>query len=126
MTLTSAEREAGYKQPPMPAPWAQTILRRIAGGYLMLTMDGKDSRASYDGGAQITIPFMFNGEPRTRQMTGHDVKLWVERGWLIAIPGESLFPDGPAQRYRARTVADGALPRIVRPDGNPLWAIPPR
>jgi hypothetical protein len=32
MTLTSAEREAGYKQPPMPAPWAQIILRRIAGG----------------------------------------------------------------------------------------------
>jgi hypothetical protein len=125
MTLTSEEREAGYKQPPTPAPWAQIILRRIAGGYLMLTMDGNDGWASYDDGTKIMISYIHNREPRTRQMSGHDVKLWVKRGWLIPIEGETLFEDGPAQRYRARTVADGPLPRIVRPDGQPLWAIRP-
>lgn len=45
MTLTTQEREAGYTQPPVPAPWAQIILRRIAGGYLMLTMDGDEGWA---------------------------------------------------------------------------------
>jgi hypothetical protein len=123
MTLTKAEREQGYKQPPTPAPWAGSILRRIAYGYLMLTLDGDGGRASYDGGAKIMVPYTHNNEHRTRQMTGHDVKLWVGRGWLIPIEGEVLFEDIPAQRYRARTPADGPLPTVIRPDGKPLWAI---
>jgi hypothetical protein len=118
MTLTKAEREAGYKQPPVPAPWAKPILSRIAGGYLMLTLDKDGGLASYDSGAAIMMPFTHNGEHRTRQMTGHDVKLWVNRGWLIPIEGEALF-DGPAQRYRARTISDGPIPRIIDPDGRP-------
>ena len=125
MTLTKDEREAGYTQPPMPAPWAQLILRRIAGGYLMLTLDEDGGRASYDDGAAITIPYTENGEHRTRQMTGNDIKLWVRHGWLIPIEGETLFADGPPQRYRARTIADGPLPRIIQPNGQPLWTIPP-
>jgi hypothetical protein len=125
MTLTKEEREAGYTQPPMPTPWAQLILRRIAGGYLLLTLDENGGQASYDNGTKITIPYIKNKEPRTREMTGNDVKLWVRRGWLIPIEGETLFEGGPPQRYRARTVADGPLPRLIKPNGRPLWAIPP-
>jgi hypothetical protein len=125
MTLTKEEREQGYTQPPAPAWWAQLILRRIAGGYLLLTLDGDGGTASYDDGTAIIIPHMHNKERRTRQMTGNDVKLWVKRGWLIPIEGEALFPGAPPQRYRSRTVADGPLPRLIKPDGRPLWAIPP-
>jgi hypothetical protein len=125
MTLTKEEREAGYKQPLVPAPRATDILRRIAGGYLIVTMNEDGSRACYDSGIEIMVPYNKNNERWTRYMTPDDVALWVKRGWLIPIEGETLFEDGPAQRYRARTVTDGPLPRIVRPDGNPLWAIPP-
>ena len=125
MPLTKDERKAGYKQPPTPAPWAQLVLRRIAGGYLLLTLGESGGRACYDGGAKIMIPYIKNKEHRTREMTGNDVKLWVQRGWLIPIEGEALFADGPPQRYRARTVSDGLLPRVIDPNGKPLWAIPP-
>jgi hypothetical protein len=38
----------------------------------------------------------------------------VHRGFLIPVPGETLIEGGPAQRYRARGVADGALPKFTK------------
>jgi len=52
------------------------------------------------------------------------VRQWVRHGWLIPVKGESLFPDGPAQRYRARTIADEILPRIIDPEGRPYLVFP--
>jgi hypothetical protein len=124
MALTKQEREQGYRQHPQPPSWAEPILRRIAGGYLLLTMQGeKEALASYDSGAPIWMEITKNGKRVKQQMGGDTVALWVTRRWLIPIKGESLFEDGPPQRYRARTIADGPLPRIVDPSGRPYWAM---
>jgi hypothetical protein len=83
----------------------------------------KEALASYDSGAPIWMEITKNGKRVKQQMGGDTVALWVTRRWLIPIKGESLFEDGPPQRYRARTIADGPLPRIVDPSGRPYWAM---
>jgi hypothetical protein len=123
MPLTKAERELGYRENPRPPGWAEPILRRIAGGYLMMTLDEDGAFATYADGKEIWMPTTRNGERRTVQMDLDTVKAWVKRGWLIPIEGESLLPDGPPQRYRARTIADGILPRIVDQHGKPHWLL---
>jgi hypothetical protein len=59
------------------------------------------------------------------QMDSDVVKQWVKHGWLIPIKGESLFEDGPPQRYRARTLSDGILPRIIDKHGKAHWTLEP-
>ena len=110
---------------PRPPVWAEPILRRIAGGYLLLTMATDGAFASYSNGTPIMMPATRNGERVHTQMDSDTVKMWVKHGWLIPIEGESLFSDGPPQRYRARTLSDGILPRIIDKNGKAHWTLKP-
>ena len=54
MSLTKFEREQGYRELPRPPVWAEPILRRIAGGYLLLTLAlGKPIDTEHDLDALI-------------------------------------------------------------------------
>lgn len=111
MTLTKAEREAGYKQLPQPSPFITSILRRVARGYLLVTQDADNKTIyCYDDGTPV---YDFKGRPITTRAISH----MAREGWLLPIKGETLFPDGTPQRYRARTLDDPILPR---------WTSPPR
>jgi len=125
MSLTKFEREQGYRELPRPPVWAEPILRRIAGGYLLLTQHEDGAYATYDNGKPIYMERTENKTKRHVQMNSDTVRQWVRRGWLIPIEGEALFEGGPAQRYRARTIEDGALPRIVDRYGKPYWTLQP-
>jgi DNA (cytosine-5)-methyltransferase 1 len=125
VTLTKQERELGYREMPRPPVWADPILRRIAGGYLLLTMAEDGAFASYSNGTPIMMPATRNRERVHTQMDSDTVKMWVKHGWLIPIEGESLFSDGPPQRYRARTLSDGILPRIIDKNGKAHWTLKP-
>jgi hypothetical protein len=123
MPLTKEEREQGYRETPRPPGWAEPILRRIAGGYLIITLDEDGAFATYDNGKEIWMPVTQNGTRRTKQMDLDTVKAWVKHGWLIPIKDESLFEDGPPQRYRTRNISDGILPRVVDRFGKPHWLL---
>lgn len=82
------------------------ILSRVARGYLLVTLEGdargtRSRRYSYDGGQKAHFGIGPTADRAFDQM--------VREGSLIPIKGETLFGDDgeTAQRYRARTPADG-------------------
>ena len=106
MSLTRAERDAGYRAVPQPGEHTTMILRRVARGFLLVTQtpDGR-TLYCYDDGTPIHNE---KGGP----VTSSAIKAMIRNGWLIPIRGESLLgEDGPPQRYRARTLQDPVLPR---------------
>lgn len=112
MSLTKNEREQGYLEPPRPSPHTVAILRRVARGYLLVTHGTNDKNRPeiiycYDDGTGVRD---FRGKP----ISSRKIHTMVAEGWLIPVKGESLFPDGTPQRYRARTLEDGMLPRIIK------------
>jgi len=109
MSLTKAEKEAGYRQLAQPSSHTANILRRIARGYLLVTQDDENKTVyCYDDGTPVHD---FKGLLLTTRAVSH----MVREGWLIPIKGETLFADGTPQRYRARTLGDPILPRWTRP-----------
>jgi hypothetical protein len=111
MGLSKDEREAGYKQKPLPSDHAMAILRRVARGTVNVTIGADD-----------------NGRPRTwfcyedghvvRNAKGEELSVsafnrMVSQGWLVPVEGGSFLEDGPPQQYRARTPDDPPLPRIT-------------
>jgi hypothetical protein len=98
---------------PQPPPHVVGILRRCAAGFILAThtTDDKDrpvTRYCYDDGAVIR-------DRRSLPLDSRAINHMVAEGWLIPINGEALplnGEEGPPQRYRARTVADGLLPRF--------------
>ena len=114
MALSKAEREDGWVSVPQPTPLEVAVLRRVARGYLLRT-NGEDRKGNlatwftYDDGtpmSHLTKKGFWQDELRA-------VERMVDNGWLIPVEGESIL-DGPPQRYRARTVKDGPLPKFVR------------
>lgn len=108
MSLSKAEREAGFRPIPQPSPGVAVILRRVARGSLMVTHteDGQ-TLYCYEDGTVIC-------DAKGRALTGRAVKRMINEGWLLPIDGGSFLEHGPPQQYRARTVTDGPLPRWER------------
>lgn len=104
MGLSKTERDAGYKAVPQPGEHTLAILRRVARGFLLVTQNEGRTLYCYDDGTPVRNS---NGG----EIAGHQIKAMIKRGWLLPIKGESLLTDGPPQRYRARTIEDGLLPR---------------
>ena len=107
MGLSKTERDAGYKAVPQPGEHTIAILRRVARGFLLVTQHEDRTVYCYDDGTKIR-------NSQGGLVTGRQVKAMIRHGWLLPIKGESLITDGPPQRYRARTVEDGPLPRWRR------------
>lgn len=111
MGLTKAERELGYRPTPQPNEQQVAVLRRVARGFLLVTHTDKGAVYSYDDGTRLA----------SLSKTGENdriIKRMIAEGWLLPIDKETLPFAGeamPPQRYRARTVADGALPRFTKP-----------
>lgn len=110
MGLTKDERMAGYRPVPQPNEQQVAILRRVALGFLLVTQGEKGPVYTYDDGSPL---------PNLSRTVGNErsVKRMIAEGWLMPIEGEALpFHSAPTppQRYRARTVEDGALPRFVK------------
>ena len=114
MSLTKAEREQGYKAAPQPSPHITAILRRVALGFVLATRVEENGAAvvryCYDDGTVIRTA-------KGRPVDANTVSRMIAEGWLIPIKGETLplGEEGPPQRYRARTVADGLLPKFIAP-----------
>lgn len=106
MALSRAEKDAGYKAVPQPSPRMTEILRRVAAGCLLATQTENGTIYTYDDGTPVRYG--------KHMLSDSNVKSAVTHGWLIPIKGESMF-DGPPQRYRARMVEDGPLPRFISP-----------
>src|SRR5262245_26372183 len=105
MSLSKEERDAGYRSIPQPTPDVAVILRRVARGFLMVThTEDGETLYCYEDGAIIR-------DSKGRALTGRAVKQMIRQGWLLPIDGGSFLEHGPPQQYRARTVADGPLPR---------------
>lgn len=112
MSLTKREKEAGYKSVPQPTEHDAKILRRVAKGFLLVTLGKNDNgetvtRYCYDDGTPIC-------DQKGRHLSTRAVNRMIRQHWLLPVKGESLWGDGPPQRYRARTVDDGPLPRFMR------------
>lgn len=107
MPLSKAEREAGFRPVPQPSEYTAAILRRVAAGFLLVTHveeEGKTvTRYTYDDGTPIR-------DQKGHALSSRAIAQMIKHRWLIPIDGESMF-DGPPQRYRSRTLADGPLPR---------------
>ncbi len=106
--LSKAEREEGYRTVPQPTPLQVAILRRIAAGFLLRTHTDKGACFTYDDGSALSS--MTKGALREREA----IEAMVRRGLLIPIEDETLIEGVPPQRYRARTPADGPLPRFTK------------
>lgn len=105
MGLSKAERDAGYRPVPLPSEHTSVILRRVAAGFLMVTHCENGERLyCYEDGTPVR-------DAKERPIDGRMVRAMIRQGWLLPVGGESLLKDGPPQRYRARTPADGPLPR---------------
>lgn len=100
--VAEAQKKAGHynrktgavRMPPRPTQHQVAILRRIARGWLQITLeergDSKIEVYTYDDGAPI------------RDVKGHALKSiarFVNNGWIVPVKGESLIEGGPAQRY---------------------------
>jgi hypothetical protein len=98
---------------PRPSPHVVGILRRCAAGFILATQGRTDiggpvTRYCYDDGTVIK-------DQRGRPIEANAISRMVSAGWLIPIKGEALpfhGEEGPPQRYRARAVSDGMLPRF--------------
>ncbi len=108
MSLSKDERKLGWRSVPQPTPQQTAVLRRVAAGFLLRTQTAGGTMFSYDDGTKL--PIMTKGGLRDTAA----VEGMIEYGWLIPLPDESLIEGGPPQRYRARTIEDGLLPRFVR------------
>ena len=106
MTLSKAEKDAGYIAAPQPTAAMTTILRRVAMGHLQVTLTDEGVAYTYDDGT----PIIYGKKPIQKGV----VERAAKAGWLIPIEKESMF-DGPPQRYRARNVDDGPLPKFYKP-----------
>lgn len=107
MSLTKREKEAGYRPVPLPTATVTNILRRVAKGFLMVThCEDGEVLYCYDDGTVIR-------DHKRRVLSKRAINHMIREHWLIPIEGESMF-GGPPQRYRARTVDDGPLPRFVK------------
>lgn len=106
MALSKAEKEAGYVAVPQPTPAMTAILRRVAMGHLQATHTEEGVVYTYDDGT----PIAYGKRPISKGV----VEGAAKQGWLIPVKGESMF-EGPPQRYRARTIDDGPLPRFYKP-----------
>jgi len=105
MSLSKDERNLGYKQVPLPTPRVTTILRRVAAGYISVTLTEGGPEYRYDDGSLV------HGE-KGKPLGERAFRTMVREGWLLPVDGGSFLEDGPPQQYRARRPADGPLPRV--------------
>ncbi len=108
--LSKAEREAGYRAVPRPTPQQTAVLRRVARGFLLVTYTEKGPIFTYEDGSRMTS---LNKKGDNSRIVAH----MIAEGWLIPVGKEVLPFAGepmPPQRYRARTIEDGLLPRVVK------------
>jgi hypothetical protein len=114
--LSRNEKDQGYRVGPGVSGHTLAIVRRIAGGFLMRTQRETDKESpivefTYDDGS---LARKAKGQP----LTEGDVARLCSQGILLPVDGEALFDDAPPQRYRARTIDDGPLPRILDKNGR--------
>lgn len=89
-------RKTGVPRPlPRPTEHEVAILRRIARGYLLASMEpnGKGETEPvyrYDDGTPIH-------DIKARRLAS--IERFVNNGWIVGVKGESLFEDGTPQRY---------------------------
>lgn len=104
MGLSKAARDAGYRPVPQPSEHTALILRRVAGGHLMVTHAADGTQYCYEDGTPVR-------DSKGREIKPRAIRAMIKNRWLIPIEGESFLQDGPPQRYRARSPADGPLPK---------------
>jgi len=81
----------------LPTPHEVAIMRRAAGGFIIVTMVDGSPRYSYEDGSPVGfIESTKENHPGQRQFSR-----MVNEGWLVGDRGDSLFEDQP-QIYRAR------------------------
>lgn len=114
MALTQGEREAGWRTVTQPNPLETRILARIARGFLLVTQSEDGPTFCYDDGAKIHVETMRKGRVHVEPMGEKEFHRFSKNGWILPIEGEGLFPDAPAQRYRARTANDPVIPKIIK------------
>ena len=84
-------------KPILPTNHQTAILRRIARGFLLVTLrQDDDPLITYEDGTRIS----FQGVEKPMDQ----VRRWVRNGWLIPDRGDSLYDFAEAQVYRARTL----------------------
>jgi hypothetical protein len=84
------------ERPILPSKEEVAILRRASLGFIKATMIEGSPSYSYEDGTKIT----FRSDERHKIQ--RQFSRMVSNGWLIPDKHDSLFPDGPAQIYRAR------------------------
>jgi hypothetical protein len=114
MARTLSRKAQGLpERTPQPSPHVTAILRRTVAGFIMATNTTDEqgrpvTHYCYDDGTIIR-------NAMGRPVTAREISRMIGEGWLIPIKGEALplveGQAGPAQRYRARTIADGLLPK---------------
>lgn len=110
MSLSKNERALGWRLVARPNEQQVAVLRRVAKGFLLVTQGIKGKQYSYEDGSPITSLNKKGDNSRA-------IARMIAEGWLIPVEKEVLPFAGepmPPQRYRARTVADGPLPRFIQ------------
>lgn len=98
LTATKGNAQRGIpRRPILPTAQETAILRRVAAGYCTVTFIDGRPHYGYEDGTPLPLR-----RPRSDPDGENQFRRMVANGWLIPDQGDSLFPDGPPQIYRAR------------------------